>query len=203
MQNIDYSRKLRSGRPFEGEVPSYSPQTPSYLGNSPKPKSAFILLIGGILLFTSGMVVGIQLGQKETKFKENSETSFSNVGSHKLPAPKLTESAQETPNQEESRAEGSDSASGSPFPATLKFPPKNDQINYMVQIGDFTPEEAVAVGKQLIDTNPSLRGRIFRTSTGKLFAGYFYRLDDAKETLEAVKSKLPSLTDAGVKTIRF
>lgn len=73
----------------------------------------------------------------------------------------------------------------------------------MVQIGDFTPEEAIAVGKQLIDTHPSLRGRIFRTSTGKLFAGYFYRLDDAKETLDAVKSKLPSLTDAQVKTIRF
>ncbi|TGK79057.1 hypothetical protein EHQ24_16040 [Leptospira noumeaensis] len=203
MQNIDYSRKLRSGRPFEGEVPSYSPQAPSYLGTSQKPKSAFILLIGGILLFTSGMVVGIQLGQKETKFKENSETSFSNVGSHKLPAPQLAESKEDGGNQEETRSQGTDSPSGSPFPATLKFPPKNDQINYMVQIGDFTPEEAVAVGKQLIDTNPSLKGRIFRTSTGKLFAGYFYRLDDAKETLEAVKAKLPSLTDAQVKTIRF
>ncbi|MBM9591141.1 hypothetical protein JWG41_11830 [Leptospira sp. 201903075] len=203
MQNIDYSRKLRSGRPLEGEVPSYSPPTHSYLGNTAKPKSAFILLIGGILLFTSGMVVGIQLGQKETKFKENSETSFSNVGSHKLPAPKLTESNQEGSNQEESRANEQESSSGSPFPATLKFPPKNDQINYMVQIGDFTPEEAVSVGKQLIDTHPNLRGRIFRTSTGKLFAGYFYRLDDAKETLEAVKTKLPSLTDAQVKTIRF
>ncbi|MCW7482733.1 hypothetical protein [Leptospira kanakyensis] len=203
MQNIDYSRKLRSGRPFEGEVPSYSPQTQVSFGSTQKPKSAFILLVGGILLFTSGMVVGIQLGQKETKFKENSETSFSNVGSHKLPSPKLTESKEDGGNQEETSSGGTDSPSGSPFPATLKFPPKNDQINYMVQIGDFTPEEAVAVGKQLIDTNPSLRGRIFRTSTGKLFAGYFYRLDDAKETLEAVKSKLPSLTDAQVKTIRF
>lgn len=203
MQNIDYSRKLRSGRPLEGEVPSYSPQPHSYLSSPPKPKSAFILLIGGILLFTSGMVVGIQLGQKETKFKENSETSFSNVGSTKIPAPKLADANEEGLNPSESRAEGSDSSSGSPFPATLKFPPKNDQINYMVQIGDFTPEEAIAVGKQLIDTHPSLRGRIFRTSTGKLFAGYFYRLDDAKETLDAVKSKLPSLTDAQVKTIRF
>ncbi|TGK95468.1 hypothetical protein EHQ30_02165 [Leptospira brenneri] len=203
MQNIDYSRKLRSGRPLEGEIPSYSPQTHSYLGTTGKPKSAFILLIGAILLFTSGMVVGIQLGQKETKFKENSETSFSNLGSPKLPAPKLTETGESDGGREESRPSEPDSSSSSPFPSALKFPPKNDQINYMVQIGDFTPEEAVAVGKQLIDTNPSLRGRIFRTSTGKLFAGYFYRLDDAKETLEAVKSKLPSLTDAQVKTIRF
>lgn len=203
MQNIDYSRKLRSGRPLEGEVSSYSPQPHSYFSGPQKPKSAFILLIGGILLFTSGMVVGIQLGQKETKFKENSETSFSNVGSAKIPAPKLTQTSEDSGNQNEGRTEGSDSSSASPFPATLKFPPKNDQINYMVQIGDFTPEEAIAVGKQLIDTHPSLRGRIFRTSTGKLFAGYFYRLDDAKETLEAVKSKLPSLTEAQVKTIRF
>lgn len=203
MQNIDYSRKLRSGRPYEGEVPSYSPQPHSYLGNAQKPKSAFILLVGGILLFTSGMVVGIQLGQKETKFKENSETSFSNVGNQKIPAPKLSESNGEAQNQDQSQGDHSSSPSESPFPQALKFPPKNDQINYMVQIGDFTPEEAVAVGKQLIETNPSLRGRIFRTSTGKLFAGYFYRLDDAKETLEAVKSKLPALTDAQVKTIRF
>lgn len=124
MQNIDYSRKLRSGRPLEGEVPSYSPQPHSYLSSPPKPKSAFILLIGGILLFTSGMVVGIQLGQKETKFKENSETSFSNVGSTKIPAPKQAEANEEGLNPSESRAEGSDSASGSPFPATLKFPTK-------------------------------------------------------------------------------
>lgn len=206
MQNIDYSRKLRSGRPLEGEVPSYSPQTHSYLGNTQKPKSAFILLIGGILLFTSGMVVGIQLGQKETKFKENSETSFSNVGAtQRLPAPKVTTAnpEEEGRDKEENQSNEPSPSVGSPFPQTLKFPPKNDQINYMVQIGDFTPEEAVAVGKQLIDTNPSLRGRIFRTSTGKLFAGYFYRLEDAKETLEAVKSKLPALSDAQVKTIRF
>ncbi|PJZ79558.1 MULTISPECIES: hypothetical protein [Leptospira] len=204
MQNIDYSRKLRSGRPLEGEVPSYLPQTHSYLGSTQKPKSAFILLIGGILLFTSGMVVGIQLGQKETKFKENSETSFSNVGgTQRLPAPKVRTQEEVSSDQEENRSNDSETGTGSPFPQALKFPPKNDQINYMVQIGDFTPEEAIAVGKQLIDTNPSLRGRIFRTSTGKLFAGYFYRLDDAKETLEAVKTKLPTLTDAQVKTIRF
>ncbi|EOQ88644.1 hypothetical protein LEP1GSC202_2693 [Leptospira yanagawae serovar Saopaulo str. Sao Paulo = ATCC 700523] len=205
MQNIDYSRKLRSGRPFDGEVPTYSyASNPSpTLGSTAKPKSAFILLIGGILLFTSGLVVGIQLGQKESKFKENAETSFSNVGTKSESHAKLTE----TPRTEESRPlEASTSPQTqdpSPFPATLKFPPKNDQINYMVQIGDFSPEEAVSVGKQLLESHPQLRGRIFRTSTGKLFAGYYYRLEDAKETLDSVKSKLPNLSDAQVKTIRF
>lgn len=203
MQNIDYSRKLRSGRPFEGESPSFPSYSPSVLGNANKPKSAFILLIGGILLFTSGLVVGIQLGQKESKFKENAETSFSNVGTRTESSSKFTESpkAEETKSgYEEAKTQTSES---SPFPATLKFPPKNDQINYMVQIGDFTPEEAISVGKQLIESQPNLRGRIFRTSTGKLFAGYYYRLEDAKETLDVVKTKLPNLTDAQVKTIRF
>ncbi|MCW7475075.1 hypothetical protein CH354_11990 [Leptospira levettii] len=204
MQNIDYSRKLRSGRPYDGENANYSPfQTPSYSQVSAKPKSAFILLIGGILLFTSGMVVGIQLGQKESKFKENAETSFSNVGtksqSSSIPSP-TQRGSDETNETEKSSSEQNGS---SPFPSTLKFPPKNDQINYMVQIGDFSPEEAVSIGKQLIESQPNLRGRIFRTSTGKLFAGYFYRLEDAKETLDIVKGKLPQLTGAEVKTIRF
>ncbi|MCW7466826.1 hypothetical protein [Leptospira levettii] len=205
MQNIDYSRKLRSGRPYEGEIPNHTPfQTPSYSQVSAKPKSAFILLIGGILLFTSGMVVGIQLGQKESKFKENAETSFSNVGtksqSSSIPSP-TQRGSDETNETEKSSSE--QNGGSSPFPSTLKFPPKNDQINYMVQIGDFSPEEAVSIGKQLIESQPNLRGRIFRTSTGKLFAGYFYRLEDAKETLDIVKGKLPQLTGAEVKTIRF
>nr|WP_244934753.1 hypothetical protein [Leptospira jelokensis] len=205
MQNIDYSRKLRSGRPFDGEVPSFSSTSnPSLgLGSATKPKSAFILLIGGILLFTSGLVVGIQLGQKESKFKENAETSFSNVGTKSESHPKLPETLRSEESKPFEGATASQTQDASPFPATLKFPPKNDQINYMVQIGDFSPEEAVTVGKQLLESQPNLRGRIFRTSTGKLFAGYFYRLEDAKETLDAVKGKLPNLIDAQVKTIRF
>ncbi|XDD45740.1 hypothetical protein AB3N60_13620 [Leptospira sp. WS39.C2] len=205
MQNIDYSRKLRSGRPFDSEVPTYSSSShvSSSLGQGTKPKSAFILLIGGILLFTSGMVVGIQLGQKESKFKENAETSFSNVGTKSQSLSKLAESGKESDPTQENQGQNTEQSTSSPFPATLKFPPKNDQINYMVQIGDFSPEEAVSVGKQLIESQPNLRGRIFRTSTGKLFAGYFYRLEDAKEALDSVKVKLPQLTGAEVKTIRF
>lgn len=205
MQNIDYSRKLRSGRPFDGEVPSYSAQPHSSvsLGVGTKPKSAFILLIGGILLFTSGLVVGIQLGQKESKFKENSETSFSNVGNKTYQSPKLSQTDRDLESNQDSQTTTSEPNTSSPFPATLKFPPKNDQINYMVQIGDFSPEEAVSIGKQLIESQPNLRGRMFRTSTGKLFAGYYYRLEDAKEALEAVRGKLPQLTGAEVKTIRF
>ncbi|MDF3818976.1 hypothetical protein P3G55_03635 [Leptospira sp. 96542] len=204
MQNIDYSRRLRGGRNLEGEfTPSSFPQ----LGHSStggKPKSAFILLIGAILLFTSGMVVGIQLGQKESGFKAQSDGArFSNLGK-----PKTNESFSSKPESQNQNSGLEDlgatpSQSNSPFPSALKFPPKNDQINYMVQIGDFTPEESVSVGKDLIEKNPTLRGRIFRTSTGKLFAGYFYRMEDAKEVLDSLKAKFPELNEAQVKTIRF
>ncbi len=197
MQNIDYSRRLRgSAGPFQNPAEPYefgTYHTPTFQKESAKPKSAFVLLIGAILLFTAGMVVGIQLNQKETNFQSNQEKSFSNLGkSAKIP---------QTPegNLEDS---GSQTTS-SPFPSTLKFPPKNDQINYMVQIGNFSPEEAVQMGKQLMLSEPSLQGRIFRTSTGKLYAGYFYRMEDAREAMDKITAKIPNASDAMVKTIRF
>ena len=170
---------------------------------SAKPKSAFVLLIGAILLFTSGMVVGIQLNQKEKSFQTNQEKSFSNVGksSRTLTPETRTENSESTP--EESSSPSSHARDSSPFPTTLKFPPKNDQINYMVQIGNFPPEEAVQIGKQLMVSEPTLQGRIFRTSTGKLYAGYFYRMEDARDALDKIVSKLPNASDAMVKTIRF
>lgn len=195
MQNIDYSRRLRgsygpqpSQEPLEfGSYHSHSSQK-----ESTKPRSAFVLLIGAILLFTSGMVVGIQLNQKEKGFESNQEKSFSNLGKTSRTQTSET-NPEEQPNQN----------SPSPFPTTLKFPPKNDQINYMVQIGNFSPEEAVQIGKQLMTSEPSLQGRIFRTSTGKLYAGYFYRMEDARDALDKISAKIPNAADAMVKTIRF
>jgi hypothetical protein len=214
MQNIDYSRRLRGKSPSPGEAQSYQPAYTSYSRESSKPKSAFILLIGAILLFTSGMVVGIQLNQKENKFQEQGEKSFANLGKSRLATETLEkeskygasvseESSLSSPTRESNSISGNNQGASSPFPATLKYPPKNDQINYMVQIGDFTPEDAISFGKSLLDRDPSLKGRIFRTSTGKLFAGYYYRMDEAKETLEKLKEMFPNLSEAQVKTIRF
>ncbi len=195
MQNIDYSRRLRGSYSHQpGQEPlefgSYHPHTNQK--ESTKPRSAFVLLIGAILLFTSGMVVGIQLNQKEKGFESNQEKSFSNLGkTSRIQAPETNPEAQAT------------QSSSSPFPTTLKFPPKNDQINYMVQIGNFSPEEAVQIGKHLMTSEPSLQGRIFRTSTGKLYAGYFYRMEDARDALDKISTKIPNAADAMVKTIRF
>ncbi|BDA77771.1 hypothetical protein LPTSP3_g07010 [Leptospira kobayashii] len=213
MQNIDYSRRLRSpGTSYSQESPQgYSSPVHSHSyssfpsSESNKSKSAFVLLIGAILLFTSGMVVGIQLNQKEKGFQSNQEKSFSNVGKSER-AEKNDRKAFESKESEAttSREESTGSNESSPFPSSLKFPPKNDQINYMVQIGNFSPEEAVQVGKHLMTSEPSLQGRIFRTSTGKLYAGYFYRMEDAKEALEKITTRIPSAqTEALVKTIRF
>ena len=208
MQNIDYSRRLRGSSGFshsahEPQMDYSSYPTYGVQKESAKPKSAFVLLIGAILLFTSGMVVGIQLNQKEKSFQTNQEKSFANVGksSRTLTPETRTENSESTP--EESSSPSSHARDSSPFPTTLKFPPKNDQINYMVQIGNFPPEEAVQIGKQLMVSEPTLQGRIFRTSTGKLYAGYFYRMEDARDALDKIVSKLPNASDAMVKTIRF
>lgn len=205
MQNIDYSRRLRGKTPFDGDTQYQSPQIPSFRERS-GPKSPFILLIGAILLFTSGMVVGIQLTQKENKFQEQGEKSFSNLGKKSILPARETQEEPSSPSSfltENKPSDPSLSQGSTTFPSTLKFPPKNDQINYMVLIGDFSPEEALNFGKTLLEREPSLKGRIFRTSTGKLFAGYFYRMDDAKETLGKIQDSFPNLQEAQVKTIRF
>ncbi|GBF50788.1 hypothetical protein LPTSP4_23150 [Leptospira ryugenii] len=110
--------------------------------------------------------------------------------------------ATETATEVEKPTEPSPETASSLVPG-LKFPPKNDQINYMVQIGNFSPEEAGKLGKQLMQADPSLQGRIFRTSTGKLYAGYFYRMEDAREALDRISRQIPYSGDAMVKTIRF
>lgn len=192
MQNIDYSRRLRPS--VASHPPVFASSAPSLPISIPKLSSPLFLVIGAILLFTAGMVVGIQLSQKEQTFQEKQERSFANLGKKSAKRETVTENQTESAN--------SDSAL-SGFGTGLKFPPKNDQINYMVQIGDFSPEEANATGKKLVASEESLKGRIFRTSTGKLYAGYFYKMEDAKEALEKIQKGSPELSDALVKTIRF
>jgi hypothetical protein len=208
MQNIDYSRRLRGSVGYSpASEPAESNTFHHYHSNreSQKPRSAFFLLIGAILLFTSGMVVGIQMNQKEKGFQSNQEKSFANVGKgNRNQVDRIASSdVADEPNTQSRPSQDSFGSDTTAFPTHLKFPPKNDQINYMVQIGNFSPEEAVQIGRQMMMAEPSLQGRIFRTSTGKLYAGYFYRMEDAREALDKITSKLPNATDAMVKTIRF
>jgi len=180
MQNIDYSRKLR---------PQLSPpasSSPVLSRDLPKFRSPFVLFLGAILLFTSGMVVGIQLKQKEQGFQDRQERSFANLGkkTERMSSPKTEEDL------------------GGEVPG-LKFPPKNDQINYMVHIGSFTPEESLALGKKIVQGESSFQGRIFRTSSGRLYAGYFYRKEDAEEAIASLRNFAPEPDHLALKTIRF
>lgn len=183
MQNIDYSRKLR---------PTPQIIQPTFSTELPKLRSPFFLFVGAILLFTAGMVFGINLNQKEKSFQQNQERSFSNLGKGEKPNRKESKApAKKTTNLEESS-----------WSQNLKFPPKDDQINYLVQIGHFAPEESMQIGKNLASQEPRLAGRLFRTSNGRLYAGYFYRMEDAKEALASLQ-RIGEFQDLEVKTIRF
>ncbi len=203
MQNIDYSRRLRPSA-VSSNPPVFSSPTTSLPISLPKLSSPLFLVIGAILLFTAGMVVGIQLSQKEQTFQEKQERSFANLGKKTNKGSIAQEPQDSKPKIDSNSSESSSSDSSlAGFATGLKFPPKNDQINYMVQIGDFSPEEANQTGKKLVSAEESLKGRIFRTSTGKLYAGYFYKMEDAKEALERIRKSSPELSEASVKTIRF
>jgi len=79
-----------------------------------------------------------------------------------------------------------------------------DQINYIIEIGGYEPAESSRIGKMISSDMPELQGKLFRTSTGKLFAGYFYSQEEAKESLEHLRAfEKDDFTDASIKTVRF
>ncbi|EMN73343.1 hypothetical protein LEP1GSC100_2295 [Leptospira interrogans serovar Bataviae str. UI 08561] len=94
MQNIDYSRRLKQStvRPPVRENTDFSRtiQTVQHHKKSGSPiqifsstRSAFVLLLGSISLFTAGIVVGLKLDQKEESFAQNEiQTTLRNVPSH-------------------------------------------------------------------------------------------------------------------------
>lgn len=215
MLNVDYSRRLKTTG-----VHAYHDK-PQAIKIPAKGKTGFPLFIGAILLFTGGMVVGLNLNQSEQKFQNNqSELSLNNVSKENFSVPDSTEGAiaskaeeekstQES-NKEEVRISDSsqkpipNSASPAFYPKNLKFPPKMDQINYIIEIGGYEPAESSRIGKMVSEHMPELQGKLFRTSTGKLFAGYFYSQEEAKQTLEHLRAfEKDDFTDASIKTVRF
>ncbi|WCL50347.1 SPOR domain-containing protein [Leptospira sp. GIMC2001] len=223
MLNIDYSRRLKTTGMYTQASPAVAPQQ-SIL---PKGRSPFPLFIGAILLFTGGMVTGLHLNQTEQNFQKTGEESISlrntspdkkiiseekqNSSMGKI----ITDTSESRISSEESKAVLSDSSvsekkqdpsitENSYYPKNLKFPPKMDQINYLIQIGAYEPAESARVGKLILKEAPQFQGRLFRTSTGKLFAGYFYKQDEAKDALKALRAfEKDDFTDADLKTVRF
>lgn len=93
MQNIDYSRRLKQStvRTPVRENTDFSRtiQTVQHHKKSGSPiqifsstRSAFVLLLGSISLFTAGIVVGLKLDQKEESFARNEIQTLRNVPSH-------------------------------------------------------------------------------------------------------------------------
>lgn len=222
MQNIDYSRKLK---PYKTGSQEPKPSKNSYkkkesIFNLFQQNSGGIsflyLLIGASLLFTSGLVIGTRIEQKETEISENDRT-IKNVGKSSI---EETNSEEEiTPSKKkdgtENKAEFTDSfsvdqntqkstKSNFPISKDLKYPPKLNQVNYILQLGTFSKDEANKWASILIKEKQEFQGRFFRTGSGKLYLGYYYSLKDANLSLKSLKKlKDGAFEEASLKKVEF
>lgn len=228
MQNVDYSRKLkRDDRRFNSSEPKISLGKASknlgtgtilnILNSNHQPLSFLYLFIGAILFFTSGLVIGMKIDQKESYFTGNESNTFRNVNSSENTLSVESEGA-ENALHSENKAELSDDdgfksevktnkVTKTALPTIhkdLKFPPKLNQVNYIIQIGTFSREEANKWGASLIKDQQEFQGRLFRTSTGKLYLGYYYSVKDAKFVLRKIKKFRGGVfEEASIKNIQF
>ena len=225
MQNVDYSRKLKRE---ERRLHSTEPKIPlgknsrnsgsgsilNILNSNHQPLSFLYLFIGAILFFTSGLVIGMKIDQKESYFSGNESNTFRNVNTSEN---SLSVETHEQTNSRESKSENSEDGfsnevvtnkvTKTALPSIhkdLKFPPKLNQINYIIQIGTFSREEANKWGASLIKDQQEFQGRLFRTSTGKLYLGYYYNVKDAKLVLKQIKKFRGGVfEEASIKNIQF
>jgi nitrous oxidase accessory protein NosD len=71
-------------------------------------------------------------------------------------------------------------------------------------MGTYSKEDASKLASSLIREKQEFQGRIFRTTTGKLYAGYFYNFKDAKIMLKKLKKfQDGTFSDASIKNIQF
>ena len=168
MQNIDYARVIH-------RKPSSARE--QHLPVRTEHKSGFILFTGAIFIFTAGIFVGMGIEKRESQYKGKT-VSFRNFGKEN---PKDGKTASKKDN-----SPGND--------AGIQYPPREGQINYVIFVGDYGAAQAGAVGKDIIHKMSSMQGRIFKTSSGKLYIGYFYQKNEAEAALK-------NLTTAGIKDV--
>lgn len=183
MQNIDYSKRFASVR----QEPKQSRRTNTKL----VPGSGFILVIGATFIFTAGVLVGLKLEQKEDKFAQNEKITVRNYGNEAVKSLEKT-----TPVKREHNL-----TILSSVPTGIKYPPKSKAINYLIQVASADTAEADGLGKNIIKKNYNLQGRIFKTSTGKLYIGYYYDKKEAQKMIETIKNQ--GFMNLELKTIRF
>lgn len=206
MQNIDYSRKLKQStvRPPVRENTDFSRtiQTVQHHKKSGSPiqifsstRSAFVLLLGSISLFTAGIVVGLKLDQKEESFTQNEiQTTLRNVPSHEKKNEIRSLFFSNQKNEESLKNQESllklnskESVSGVNGDSKILYPPQAGEINYLVVVGTSDSLQAVGLGKRILMARNEFKGRIFRSSKGELYLGYFYSEEEAKEALEKIQ----------------
>ncbi|WP_061249853.1 hypothetical protein [Leptospira alstonii] len=223
MQNIDYSRRLKqsSVRTPVRETADFNRtiQTVQHNKKSGSPiqifsstRSAFVLLLGSISLFTAGLVVGLKLDHKEETFAQNEFQTFRNVSSQErknesgglrsLFSTKENDSVESFKNQE-SLSKLNPKESGS-TDSKILYPPQIGETNYLVVIPTSDSLQAVELGKRLLMARNEFKGRIFRSSKGELYLGYFYSEEEAREALERIQPlNDPAFHSAKVRSLKL
>jgi hypothetical protein len=216
MQNVDFSKR-------KPKIPQNSRATPQTTYpkievrslKDPKNKSLFdilqqknqsipgiYILVGGILLFTAGFILGMKTDQKESLFSSNEAASFRNINSEveqEVPTSKTDDS-----DLDQGGSDRDEPKTTPVIPKNIQYPPKPNQINYIIQMGTFSKEDASKLASSLIREKQEFQGKIFRTTTGKLYAGYFYNFKDAKIMLKKLKKfQDGTFSEASIKNIQF
>ncbi|TGL80006.1 hypothetical protein [Leptospira yasudae] len=227
MQNIDYSRRLkqssirtpvRENSDFDRTIQTvqHSKKSGSPIQIFSSTRSAFVLLLGSISLFTAGLVVGLKLDQKEETFAQNELQTFRNVSSQErknsngglrslFSSSNEPESVESLKNPESlSKLNPKENSSGNGNEAKLLYPPQTGETNYLVVIATEDSLQAVELGKRLLMARNEFKGRIFRSSKGELYLGYFYSEEEAKEALEKVQPlNDPAFHSAKVRSLKL
>lgn len=230
MQNIDYSKKIKKEERRLSPLHPVQETVSQKLKSANKPSALMQLIqnrtqsipplylfVGAALFFTSGLIIGMRIDHQESSFSagQTEVNSFKNVSSA---APQNGTGQTETENPSDSDFNAETQAQPSKeevrsvsknqnaaVPKNIQFPPKENQVNYIIQLGSFNKEEAVHYAASLIKERQEFQGRIFRgTSTGKLFLGYFYDENEAKNALKRVKKFRNGIfAEASIKNIQF
>ena len=220
MQNVDYSKKIsldqrkhitpretnvRNALPLENNKPErFSSKSFMNMIQSEGSSLSFIyLFVGAILFFTSGLVVGMKIDQKENYFAKNEVNSFSNPGEK----PYEEEISQENPVDETPNVTRETLRNPTHAPKGLKYPPLENHTNYIIRVGEFSLQDANRWARYLIKDKQGFQGRVFRTSSGstrKLYLGFYYERNSVRKALKYIRKMNGGVfRSASVKKMQF
>ena len=185
MQNYDYARKLnnrKSGVVVERKKRNIIDSIISKGYQGDFSSSIFTILVGSICIFTAGLIIGLQLNEQE-RVENNELLSLRNVSNTR-------------------QADTSSIRNNRSSSSNLLSPPRKGQKNYLIRAYNDTDEEfLISLGQEILDREPSLANRIFRTSSGDLYVGYLYSESEVKRWLNRIK-KIEAFSDLNNDDIR-